>query len=123
MALTPEQAAKGIAKFRRRFDAEQKAAFGAAVKVVEPAALRNLASQPVPNRPGSIEARGTEIRIRYREFPWMAGAEAGSHRFRQFKRYVGFDRGYIVGAAIRSTEQAAGRAVAKHMGSVLKEEL
>ena len=124
--LIPDQAAKGLIAFRKKFDVEQKAAFEAAVKIVEPAARRNLAKQSIPNRPGSIEARKgleTGIRIRYNEYPWMAGAEIGSKRFRQFKRYVGLDRGYIVGAAIRSTEQAVGRAVVKHMESELKEEL
>ena len=125
--LTPAQAAMGVNAWRTKFDVNQKQAFKAAVDLVEPAARRNLAKQPVPNRPGSIEARTgsleTGIRIRYNEYPWMAGAEIGSKRFRQFKRYVGLDRGYIVGAAIRSTEQAAGRAVMRRMELALKKEL
>ncbi len=127
MALTPDEAVKGLEDFARKLKTEGGKALEVATKLIEPVARKNLARQPVPNRPGVIERRSgatPQIILNYSTFPWAAGAEAGSHKFRQFKRYVGFgDSGYIVGAAIRSTEKVVGAGIIKHLESELKEEL
>lgn len=125
--LTPDQAVAAINAFKGDVKVSMQKALEGAVRIVEPAARRNLQRQPVPGNQGVLEMRsGTEpgITVRYRSFPWAAGAEAGSKRYRQFRSYVGFgDQGYIVGQAIRDTEEKAARAAQQVLESSLKEEL
>jgi hypothetical protein len=126
--LTPEQATAAIDSFSKSMPQIEKAALDAAVKVVTPAAKGNLARQPVPNTSSMIEQRsGTGdpgITIRYSTYPWAAGAEAGSKRFRQFRSYRGFgDRGYIVGQAIRDTGQVSAEAARRFTETALGKEL
>ena len=126
-ALTPEQAQKALRAFKKKTPVEQAKALDVAVRAVEPVAKRNLAKQPVPNRSSVIErkpATSPGIRLRYKTFPWVAGAEMGAHRYPQFKRYVGLgDDGYIVGSAIKTTEKVAGVAAMRYLEAELKEEL
>ena len=122
-----EKVAKGVKNWERQFDANSKKVLEASIKLVEPVARKNLARQPVPNRPGLIERRGgaePSIVLNYSTFPWAAGAELGSKRYPQFKRYVGsLEDGYIVGEAVRATEKTVAAAAVKKMESELKEEL
>ncbi len=124
---TAEQVAKGVASWQKKFDANSRKVLEAGIKLVEPVARKNLGRQPVPNRPGVIERRaGAEpaLVLNYSTFPWAAGAELGSKRYPQFKRYVGsLEDGYIVGEAVRSTEKVVAAAAVKQMESELKEEL
>lgn len=122
--VTAAQATKALDDWVRQLPAIDKVAMKAAVEVIEPAARRNMAQQPVPNRPGALEADPATLKLNYSRYPWMAGAEAGSKQFRQFKRYVGFgERGYIVGEAIKSTQVVAEKAVLEVLETRLKEEL
>ena len=78
-------------------------------------ARRNLAAlSHVPNRRGAVSVfasqREAGLKLRVSKYPWIAGAEFGSHQYRQFlpwvgNQYTGADDfpGYIVGPALRAT--------------------
>jgi hypothetical protein len=123
-ALTPEQAERRIAAWERQLKDHTEVVLGAVVKALEPAARKNMAQERIPNKHGAIKIDGPELTLDYTQYPWMAGAEAGSKRHGQFRQYVGFgDRGYIVGRAIRETERVTERAALKAMEKTLEEEL
>lgn len=79
------------------------------------AARRNLAGLGhVPNKQGAITVFATQreagLKLRVSRYPWIAGAEFGAHRYRQFMPWVGNQYtgtsnfpGYAVGTALRAT--------------------
>jgi hypothetical protein len=60
---------------------------------IQQGAQRRLAGEPVPKRTGvigrSATARHATITLKYSRYPWAAGAEFGSIRYRQFRRWRG----------------------------------
>jgi len=119
MALKGDVVAVGLSEVRaglKRYDNQLPKAIGKANRVtsrdiVKPAAIRNLSAQPTPKQRAVIGARATQssasIALRYSRFPWAAGAEFGSLRYRQFKSWLGNqftgnikNSGYIIGPAI-----------------------
>lgn len=80
---------------------------------LKPTAQRNIGGQPVPKSAAMISAFGTQseagLKLHYSRFPWAAGAEFGSRRFRQFRPWVGNQwtgagqfPGYMIGPAFRA---------------------
>lgn len=60
---------------------------------VQRGAQARLAGEPVPKRTGvigrSASARQASVVLKYSRYPWAAGAEWGSIRYRQFRRWRG----------------------------------
>lgn len=123
-SATPQQAVQGLSRFSHDLDKSLKDALANTAEVAQRQARRNMAMQRIPQNPGAVvktvEDGWPSVTLKYGSFPWLAGAEAGAKRFRQFRRYVGFgSRGYIVGAAIRATQER----MAKEAGGELTLEL
>lgn len=77
-----------------------------------PTARAAAGNQPVPKSSGMITVYATQreagLRLRYSQFPWAAGAEFGSRKYRQFRPWVGNQwtgsgqfPGYMIGPAFR----------------------
>ena len=98
-------------------------------KDVQQGSQTRLTRQPVPKRVGVVGRSGTarqaSVVLKYSRYPWAAGAEFGSRRYKQFKPYRGADKGYLIQPTIeqklpiieRSYVDAVEAAFRKHMAA------
>lgn len=109
--LSLKDASRGLRRFGDGAEATIIRTHPKASAIVVSAAQANIGQQPVPKTRGMIRthtgSREGGVELRSTGFPWAAGAEFGSHRFSQFRRYVGGGSfsvrrpsGYMIGAAV-----------------------